>query len=89
MHTGLDGVDLSRMVIQDSIGDLVYTKGDLAFLMPSAPVLQQPVGPQLGPKVHHDEYEQRQWERLGKDAEGWRAVSACTRVECCHPALLG
>jgi hypothetical protein len=57
---GVDSLDLSLMVVQDEIGDLVYTKGDLSFFLRSAPNLNQPIGPQLGPKVN-DEYEQRQW----------------------------
>ena len=35
--TGVQGLEPSVLVIEEEFGDLVYTQGDLSFLMPGAP----------------------------------------------------
>jgi len=65
------GLDPSLLVIEDTIGDLVYTKGDLSFLMPAAPVLNQWFASQLNAGTG-DEYDSRQrevWEQRNFDGE--------------------
>jgi hypothetical protein len=65
----VDGLDLSLMVIQAELGDLVYSKGDLSFLMRRKPVLHKAFDPQLKPDIKY-EYDGRQlavWQQKLRD----------------------
>ena len=64
--TGVQGLDPSVLVIEEEFGDLVYTQGDLSFLMPGAPILHKTFAGQLNSEIQ-DEYDSQQlavWEQL-------------------------
>jgi hypothetical protein len=55
----LDSVDNSLLVIQDDCGNLIHAEGDLGFLMPSVPVVDQEFHTQLNAEIQ-DGYRIRQ-----------------------------
>jgi hypothetical protein len=70
-NAGVEGLDPFLLVIEDEYGDLVYTQGDLSFLMPAAPVLRQWFASQLNTEIQ-GEYDRRQlaiWEQFIRDGE--------------------
>jgi hypothetical protein len=83
----VEGLDPFLMVITDQIGDLIYSQGDLSFLMPSAPVLNTWFADQINRDVA-DEYNERQlavWQERLVDGEQFQ-VSAEFSV-CILPFL--
>ena len=64
--TGVQGLDPSVLVIEEEFGDLVYTQGDLSFLMPGTPILHKTFAGQLHSEIQ-DEYDAQQlavWEQF-------------------------
>ena len=73
-NADVNSLDPFRMIIEDEIGDLVHTQGDLSFLMPAAPVLRQSFASQLNTEIR-DQYDGRQlavWQKMLVDGEQFR-----------------
>jgi hypothetical protein len=82
-NADVDGLDPFLMVITNEIGDLVYTQGNLSFIMPSAPVLNTWFANQINRDVA-DEYNERRlavWQERLVDGEQFQVsdeFNACT-----------
>jgi hypothetical protein len=64
------------MVIEDEFGGLTYTQGNLSFLMPCAPVLNEPFAGQLNAEIKA-KYRNKQlavWEQILTDGEKFSVV---------------
>jgi hypothetical protein len=71
-----NGLDPFRMVIENESGDLVHAQGDLSFLMPAAPVLDQRFAGQLNTEIK-DQYDRRQhavWKKMLAEGEQFRVA---------------
>jgi hypothetical protein len=80
-----ESVDDSILIIEDEFGGLMHCEGDLSFLMPQAPVLDQIFSDQLIPNIQQD-YEIRQlavWDLEMPELRGFR--SECGRVAFMFP----
>ena len=72
----VDRLDLSLMVIQSELGNLVYAKGDLSFLMRRKPVLHKPFYVQLNGDIKYD-YDGRQlavWQQKLADGQQFQVA---------------
>jgi hypothetical protein len=75
-NADVKGLDPFRMVIENEFGDLVHAQGDLSFLMPAAPVLQQWFAGQLHTEIK-DKYDRRQhavWQKMLADGEQFQVA---------------
>ncbi len=75
-NADVNSLDPFRMIIEDEIGDLVHTQGDLSFLMPAAPVLRQSFASQLNTEIK-DQYDRRQlavWQKMLVDGEQFQVA---------------
>jgi hypothetical protein len=80
-----ESVDDSILIIEDEFGGLMHCEGDLSFLMPQAPVLDQIFSDQLNLNIQKD-YEIRQlavWDMEMPELRGFR--SECGRVAFMFP----
>ena len=72
----VNGLDPFLVVVEDVFGDLVHTQGDLSFLMPSPPVLQQWFASQLNAEIK-GEYGRKQlaiWQNMLVDGEQFQVA---------------
>jgi hypothetical protein len=84
-----ESIDDSILIIEDEFGGLMYHEGDLSFLMPQAPVLDQIFSDQLNPGIQKD-YELRQlavWDMEMPELRGFR--SECGRIAFIFPLHVG
>jgi hypothetical protein len=80
-----ESVDDSILIIEDEFGGLMHCEGDLSFLMPTTPVLDQIFSRQLNPNIQKD-YECRQlavWDLDMPELRGFR--SECGRIAFMFP----
>jgi hypothetical protein len=78
-------LDESILIIEDEFGGLMYCEGDLSFLMPNAPVLDEIFSDQMNANIQRD-YEIRQlavWDLDMPELRGFR--SECGRIAFMFP----